>query len=406
MIYKIKYQLNNQIKIIKIDANSLDALKLNKRYPSNILDIKCLKPFKIIDFFKQEINIKGQRKDTKNIYELFQSLNMMLKSSLSISQSIELLLDNTNHNKNTIQKDILTSIKHSLTSSKSISQTLGSHTNYLDNTTILFLELGLKNGNIKESINSIVTILKEDLDTKKQIMQAVRYPIILVISLILSLFMIFSYVLPNFEFVFTNLKDDIPLSTELLLKSRDFITNNFEYIIGIGLGFTFILIVTIKKYKYYFDRFIILHIPLFSSTLKNYYMFKLFLSLGIIVNSKYQFQIAINNSKDIISNLYIKSILTNIIQNIQNGSTIAQAFDMSKLFNNFTIKLLYVAQETSSYSKVLNELTIYHKEKFKSYITNLSAILEPILVLFITVVVLWLILAIMSPIWQMNATLN
>jgi general secretion pathway protein F len=147
-------------------------------------------------------------------------------------------------------------------------------------------------------------------------------------------------------------------------------------------------------------------VPLFSDTIKSYYLFKLFLSLSIIVKSKYQFQTAMENSKNIVSNKYMKNTLDTITTQIKQGSSIAQSFKQSSLFDDFTIKLLYVAQHTSSYDKILEELTLYYKEKFKKRILDFSSVVEPLLVLIISLIVLWLILAIMLPIWQMSSVVD
>jgi type II secretory pathway component PulF len=95
MIYKIKYQQNNKIKTMKLNVDTYDQLQFHQNYPINIIEIKSINSFKFIDFLKQDINLNIKSKDTTKLYELFSSLNMMLKSSLSISQSIDLLLETT-----------------------------------------------------------------------------------------------------------------------------------------------------------------------------------------------------------------------------------------------------------------------------------------------------------------------
>jgi type II secretory pathway component PulF len=155
MVYKITYQQGGKVKHIKLTANSYEQLINSSNYPKNILNIKIVESFDIVKFLQKDIDIKIFNKRQKDIYTIFLSLDMMLRSSLSFSQAIELLLKTTQSG---ISKEILNSINHSLTSSKPISEVLK---RYLDDTILLFLELGIKNGNIKEAISSIVVILKK-----------------------------------------------------------------------------------------------------------------------------------------------------------------------------------------------------------------------------------------------------
>jgi general secretion pathway protein F len=399
MVYKITYQQNGKVRHIKLTANSYEQLINSSNYPKNILNIKIVESFDIVKFLQKDIDIKIFNKRQKDIYTIFLSLDMMLRSSLSFSQAIELLLKTTQSG---ISKEILNSINHSLTSSKPISEVLR---RYLDDTILLFLELGIKNGNIKEAINSIVIILKEDQTTKNKIYDSIRYPLILFGSLVVSLIMIFTYVVPNFEFIFISLGDNLPVSTKILLGVKHICQKYYEFIILTTVVFICLIAYLSKIYKYYIDKFLLFNIPIVSKVIRSYYMFKLFLSLSIIVNSKYQFQVAIENSKNVVSNRYIKKIINNIVIDIKDGFTIAEAFSRSSFFDPFTIKLLYVAQETSMYGNILSELTKYHKEVFKDFIKNFSAMLEPIMVFFISFIVMWLVLAIMTPIWDMNSVL-
>jgi general secretion pathway protein F len=107
-----------------------------------------------------------------------------------------------------------------------------------------------------------------------------------------------------------------------------------------------------------------------------------------------------------INNSYIQNSISTILINIKNGSSIAKAFEDTNLFDDFTIRLLYMAQYTNNYELILNDISNYYKERFKKSMKDLSSVLSPILVFIIALIVLWIVLAIMLPIWQMNATLG
>ena len=327
----------------------------------------------------------------------------MLNANLTLSQSIELMLK-SKHEKDI--KNILILIGKSINSGKPIDKHLSKYKNFLGESSLLFLKLGIDNGNIKESIGSLVELLNEDKKSREKLNDTIRYPIILICSLFISIAMIFIYVIPNFEYIFKMLDGNLPLSTQLLLWIKDFLEHYIIYIFIFTVGVIFTLYLLYLKYRYYFDKFFINHIPIFSKLLKSYLFFKLFLSISIIVKSKHQFQIAIEHSKNIIQNRYIQKVMENILINIKNGNSIAKSFENSLLFDDLTIRLLYTAEQTNSYETILNNITLYYKQRFTNSIKNFSSILEPIIIFAISIIVLWLILAVMMPIWNISSILK
>ena len=395
MKYKITYQENNKLKykIIKIDDN--EDIKKSTLLPSNIIKIKQL------DKIKKDFKIFKNNK--KDIYSLFKQLNIMLNSSLTLNQSIELLLK---ANQDKILKDILLTIESAIKTAQPIDKALENYKKYLGTTPILFLKLGIENGNIKESIDSLVSVLSEDLNSNEKFKDAIRYPIILLISLFISMAMIFIYVIPNFEFVFNMLGDDIPLATKSLLFIRDIIENYYYIVFLILFSIPIVGYTIYKKYRYFFDKAIILNIPVFSRVMQDYYFYRLFLSISIIVKSKYQFQVAILNSRNIVQNKYIQNAMNNILINIKNGTSIAKSFEDTKLFDALAIKLLYTAEHTNQYELILQDITVFYKQRFQDSLKNFSTFIEPIMILLISLIVLWLIMAIMLPVWNMGAVLT
>ena len=395
MKFKIIYQKNKKVCTKILISNDYESLQKMDEFPSNILKIKELKSLNFTLMMFQN--------NKKEVLEFFTQLDIMLNANLTFSESIELLLES--HQEQKIQ-EILKVIEKSISSSLCIEKALSKYEKYLGKTSILFLKLGFENGNIKESIHSLVEILEEDINSSTKLNEVMRYPIILLASLCISIGMIFIYVLPNFEFIFTLLKDDIPFSTYILLTIQEIFEKYKILFFLILVLLTFTILYLIRSYKYSYDKFILLKIPLFSKMIQSYYFYRLFLSLSIIVKSKYQFQVAIENSKNIINNLYVQNRMQRIIEHIKNGISISEAFRRSELFDSLTMKLLHTADSTNNYEGILTDITIQHKRRFHRSLKNFSSSIEPILIFIISLVVLWLILAIMLPIWNLGAVIN
>ena len=387
MKYKIIYQEESQIKILKV--NDLENL------PKNIIKIK-----------EQRVlsNFQFKHTNRKNILYLFEQLSIMLNANIMLSEAIDLSLKIKQEK---IIKEILEIMKNSISNGLPLDKALQKYEYILGEVTILFLKLGIENGNVKQSINSLVQLLQEDMKIKTKFDDTLRYPKLLIISLIFSLGMVFLYVVPNFEYIFTMSQNEIPLSTQILLSLNNLLKEHF-YLVFFGIISVGLLLYygIYKRFTVLIHKFIILQLPLVNQVLKDYYFYRLFLLISIIVNSKYQFQVAIENSTNVIPNLYIKRLIQTIISDVKNGVAISSAFEKTKLFDPLTIQLLFAAEHTASYETILQDIANYYKQKFQDSLKIFSSYIEPIIILSIASVVLWLMLAIMLPIWNMSSFLS
>jgi general secretion pathway protein F len=275
----------------------------------------------------------------------------------------------------------------------------------LGKTTIVFLKLGLEKGNIKEAISSLVEILSQDMQINKKLKDTLRYPFLLFSSLLIAFSIIFIYVLPNFESILVSFGSNLPSSTKALLGLKDFI---FSYHIWIGIFFisiVFLLFVLYKSNRYYFHKLLLNRLWLLSKVIKSYLFYKLFLSIYIIVKSKYQFQIAIKHSYDITSNLYLKSIIKTIVSKIKKGKQITKSFEDTGFFDELTIALLYSAEHSNSYEEVLKDITTYHKKSFSESVDRFIAIINPLIIVIMGLLILWIVLAVMEPTWSLSTHL-
>jgi general secretion pathway protein F len=394
MKYKISYQINGKLNYKIIEVSHKNDLIKSSHYPQNIINIQEIKSI------KKEITFFSKKSSS---LELFNQFKIMLNSNLTLSQAIELILKNKQTD---LIYNILITLENAIKTSLPIEQALKKYSKFLGNTTILFLKLGMENGNIKEAVNSLVEILEQDKKAYEKLKDTIRYPLILLISLFIAIGMIFIFVIPNFEYIFKLLEGDLPIATQLLLWSKDILINYYYLVIlFIATSITSAYFVY-YKYQFFFDKIFITKIPIVSKVIQYYIFFKLFLSISIIIKSKYQFQTAIEHSKNIIQNLYIQKSINNILISVKNGSSIAEAFENTKLFDDLTIKLLYTAQYSNNYELVLSDITTLYKQRFFQSLKNFSSTMEPLLILFISLIVLWLVLAIMVPLWDLGSVIS
>ena len=395
MKYKLCFEEKGKLKTIILESSSIENLKTLNGYPLNIIKIKKIKPFKIdsLVVFKND----------KEVLELFYEMSTMLEAKLPIKDVIEILL-NTQFSPRL--QDILYSMQNAIKNGQPIYKVLKNYQNYLGYLPILFFKLGEKNSNFSTSISALYKILNESYTIKQKINKAMSYPLILVVALFVSVGIIFNFIVPKFAYIFAQLGDNLPLSTYILLQIKEFIDNYYIFIIF----FLFLSIIGIftlyKNHKYYFDKIFILYIPYFSSMYRYMIFYKLFLTISLIVRSKFQFQDAMDSARNISNNLFVKRNLENIIRDINSGMSISRSFEKTNLFDKVAIRLLLTAQKTNQMERILEDIQRIYKKRLSSNIEKFTIFLEPLLILIISSIVLWLVLAIMTPVWELSSVIG
>jgi len=383
MKYKIYFQENGVLKN-KIVSQISDI-------PTNTIKIKELhSPF--------DFQLSLYKKDS-DIVTLLYEISLMLSAKIPIKDVIEILLKS---HKNSFSRDILQTIFESLQNGQPIYKSLEIHKKSLGYLPILFFKLGEQNGNISNAIDSLYTILNENKKLQASIFKSLQYPILLIISICIAIGIIFTTVIPKFEHIFALFGENLPLSTSILLFIKNSIYNYSFILFGGFFGFIFLSIFIYLKYRYFFHTIVFLHIPFLSKMIQYLTFYKFFLSLYLIVHSKHKLQDALIYGKFTTSNLFFQEKIEQIIEDISEGIPISTAFGNRNCFDELTLRLLLIGENTNRLDCILEDLHHIHKKQFDTNMERFTSFLTPFFVFIFSGIILWLVLAIMTPVWEMG----
>jgi general secretion pathway protein F len=324
---------------------------------------------------------------------------MMLSSLLPIKDIIEILLKS--HPKG-IENTIVTTINKALQDGQPIYQALQTYEKEIGYLPILFFKLGEQNSNLSTAISSLYEVLSENQKLKKKIKQALHYPLILLTSFFISLVVIFIFVVPKFESLFLEFGEHLPLSTTILLFIKELLYQHY-LLIATLIGFLIVCFYFLFiRYRYFFHKIGFLYIPYFSKMYKYLIFYKFFLSISLIVKSKHKFQDALIYAKDTTTNTFIQEEMVFLIQDINDGIAISEAFQKRGFFDEIALRMLTIGENTNNLELILEDLKKINKKQLDLSLDNLTAFISPFFIFLIASVVLWLVLAIMTPVWEMG----
>jgi len=386
MKYKITFQEDGKIK-----SKTIQTLSDNDTKNLNIIAIEQIQT-------KRFALTKNKQNDDE-IVLLFYEMSMMLSSLLPIKDIIEILLKS--HPKG-IENTIITTINKTLQDGQPIYQALQIYEKEIGYLPILFFKLGEQNSNLSTAITSLYEVLSENQKLKKKIKHALHYPLILLTSFFISLAVIFIFVVPKFEYLFLEFGEHLPLSTTLLLFIKELLYQHY-LLIGTLLGFVILFFYFLFiRYKYFFYKIAFSSIPYLSKMYRYLIFYKFFLSISLIVKSKHKFQDALIYAKDTTTNTFVQEEMEFLIQDINDGIAISEAFRKRGFFDEIALRMLTIGENTNNLELILEDLKNINKKQLDLTLDDLTAFITPFFIFLISLIVLWLVLAIMTPVWEMG----
>lgn len=392
--YKIKYQEEGILKEKIIETSNLG----NELLPKNIVEIKDLKKD-----LKLNLNFNFFNKiriDDKKMNLLFYELNLMLQSNINISDALDILIKNK---KDKNIKEFLNSIKSSLSGAQAIDEILEKFK--INHLIISFLKISQESGNLALNIKALSNLLIKNYEIKRSFYKAISYPIFLIISFLLSLISIFIFVVPNFKTIFLQINGELPLATRILLKV-EYIFINYYYFIFMGILFSLFFIVFLyksnKKINYFFNKLLVEKIYLIKDIYLSMELYKVFLTIDLMLDSKYEFHKSFQSSRILLKNKYLLDKMYIIDNLIENGKSIKVSFYESGMFDDIVLNLVNTGEVSNSLPLVISEIKMIYKNRFDEKMSFLISLIQPIFLISIMLLILWIVVAIFVPIWDMG----
>ena len=264
-----------------------------------------------------------------------------------------------------------------------------------------------ENGGLLQSVLlELATFLKEQDRIKKQISQAMIYPMfILGISFLMVGFML-SFIVPKLTAVFDQLDQELPAITVFVINLGDFFEKNFFYLSFFLLICIFTFVVCLHKYeafKYVIDKYL-LKIPFFSGLLELGELSRFSYMNSILMRSGIPFVQAVQLSSNIIKNLLIKKIFEEGASKIVEGEKLSKVLENNKHYklDEAFVHAIAIGEETSTLSEILNNLATLYNESNKDKINIFLSLLEPIFMLLVGLIIGFIVIAMLLPIFSMN----
>ncbi len=409
--FKIQYKRGGQTSNIVINGNhKLEAIKSFQEAPLGLfVSIKEVSEplsirFKKFNQHLSKISFKG-KVDLESYIASLRQLEVMLDASIPITHSLEEIV-NTTDNKQL--KTIFSTIAKDVDSGMGIAESFDKFSSHLGALSASIISLGEQTGSLGESVGKLADILEEIHENKKKLKKALRYPMIVSITMVIAFTAIIKLVVPQFKEMFSEVDTELPLPTQMLLGIEEFIQSSGLLILG--TIFTTIIVHKFlyssnKNYKYFVDKYILKiyllgKVTKLSITGRYIYVFDKLTHAGVPITD------ALTIATNIIENDYLKERFGVIREYIEEGRSLHEGFEESGQFESMILQMIQAGERGGALNKMLEKVDKYYTTKYNDLIDNLSSYIEPIMIFFIAGFLLMMALGIFLPMWSMADALD
>ncbi len=399
MLYR--YQASNRLG--RIEEGDFDAA--DKKTVIEYLEGKGLIPVLV----EEKAKVVNRMNLSSSLFErvtpldqvgLVRNLSAALHAGLGIVEALDILITDADKG---IMKRVLTEARNNLQNGQSLSATFASMGAVFPPIFVGMVKAGEIGGKLDVVFDDLGKQLSRDYDLSKRVKAAMSYPMILIIATLLVVGLLLFFVLPRLTVAFARAGYQLPLITQIVI----FLSHIVLYSPILDIVFILFLI----WFFTYFRRsvpgqkfFVIvgMHTPIIKGLVKKVALVRFTRTLGSLIGSGTPIIDALNLASDAVGNRYYKDAIVDVIAQIKNGVPLNLALSShQKLFPQFLTSLVNVGERSGSLEKVLNTFAEFYDEEVNNSLKDVTAFLEPFLILFMGLVVGGIAVAVLLPIYSL-----
>lgn len=333
-------------------------------------------------------------------------LAIMIKSGIPLSTAINTLSAQTT---GTAFGKVLKSIEDDTNNGNSLVKALSKFPKVFDEFYLSMMSVGEESGTLEKNLNFLVVHLTKEDALRKKISAALLYPMVVLIAATIMSMGISLFILPQFVEFFDSFQIELPLTTRVLLAVANFMSAYgiifFATLVASFFGFG--ILINTKMIKPIWHRFV-LNVPLFGKLIRYSQLVNFSRNFGVMLSSGINMTRSLETTAQTVSNLLYRKKIEKMNAYLKRGENLSEAIskEMTNEFPVLVSRMIAVGEETGNMEETLLYLADFYEEEIDALTKKITTVLEPILLLGIGLVVGFIALAIITPIYELTGSIN
>jgi len=323
----------------------------------------------------------------------------LMKAGVPITRSITSLAESSNNA--ALHKALLTIVEE-LESGRELSTAMAQYPKIFSTLYVSMIQVGENTGRLDEAFLQISEYLALDKETRDRIKAALRYPVIVLTAIAGAIAIINLFVIPAFAKVYAGLNAELPWATKILIATSNFMVANWPFLLA-GLIMSFVgitMYVRTDNGRYKWHKYK-LRIPVVGSIINRSLLARFSRSFAMATRAGVPLIQTMTVVARAVDNDFISERVLQMRNGVERGDTLTRTAAATGLFTPLVIQMMSVGEETGAVDELLQEVAEYYEREVDYDLKNLSAAIEPILIVAIGIMVFILALGVFLPMWDL-----
>ncbi len=344
--------------------------------------------------------VKAKRVRADEMVLFTRSLATMVNSGLPLLQGIDIMVEQT---ENMNFKAVLTQVGQDIEAGLTFSDALKKHPRAFNELYSSMVRAGEASGNLDGILLQLAEYLEATEKLKREVKSAMTYPVIALVIVVLIAGGLLLFIVPKFKDIFDGLGSTLPAPTRMLILMSNLIRHYVLIVIGALIAFfvAFRYYVSTPMGRFQFDL-VKLKVPVFGPLFRKVAVSRFARTMSTLTRSGVPVLSALEIVERTIGNEVIARAIKGSQTSIKAGATISDPLARSGVFPLMVTRMIDVGERTGSLDELLTKISEFYDQQVEATIASLTSLIEPMLILFLGVVVGGMVLALFMPIFQLS----
>ena len=357
---------------------------------------------------KTKISKKAPKKvPVHEVIVFTKKLETMIRAGLPILETIAMIQEQTEDQG---LKWVIEKIHQDVESGTPLSDAFAKHSQVFNNVYINLLRAGESSGKVDLFLKKLVIGMEKDEKIRSSIKGALTYPIVLLVVATAVIILMMVYVVPVFQEMFAGAKGGLPAPTQIIVGMSEFLRDPLRggFLAAVIAGIFFSASVAVKK-SYKLRKLwhkMILKLPLFGELIQKSALSKIAMIQGNLTAAGVPVIEALDISASSIDNIIIHEAMIDVKRGVFSGEPLSKLFEKRKAIFPMTFTaMVSVGERTGNMEEMFESIALYYEEEMDSTVEKLTAMLEPIMIVFMGGTIGFILVAMYMPMFQMGGAL-
>ena len=351
-----------------------------------------------------DISIFQPKVTGKDVVIFTRQLSTMIDAGLPLVQSLQILGD---QQENPTFKKVLRAVRSDVETGSTFSDALKKHPEIFDNLYCNMMDAGEVGGILDTICSRLAAFMEKAQALKKKVKGAMTYPIICICISFIVLTVMLIFVVPVFEKMFADFGSALPAPTQMVVDMSAFAQSNFHIIIGViffGI-YGFKRIYKTRRGREKIDQ-IVLHLPVMGTLVRRVAVAKFSRTLGTMLQSGVPILESLNVVARTAGNTVIEKAVYRVTDSISEGRAMSEPLAETGVFPGMVVQMINVGESTGALDTMLVKIADFYDEEVDQAVENLTAAIEPIMMVFLGGMIGGLVVAMYLPIFSMASAIG